>query len=353
MLYVLFGEDDFSISEALNKLKQQIGSQGIREPNVSTYYASEISLNELIARCSTVPFLAEKRLIIVNDLLRLFGDQKRNRRTRSSGKQIESTSKVWMPLVDYIPYLPETTDLVLIDGQLSKINMLLESLNDLGHVMEFPTLTGKRLNEWIRKKAVSKGSTITPEAVNLLANFIGGNLWALDSEIEKLSLYAEEGVIERQDIYTLVSFAKEMRIFDVVDTIIDGNHADAVRFIQNITDSPPRIIEMIARQIRLCLLIKEMGRSGIQGSSLRKRTGISSDFILRKIINQSKNYKKESLLNIHKGLLDADIAIKTGGIEGHLLGQFLVEIFLRSERNEASSIGFNANTRDIQTKIKV
>ena len=330
MLYILFGEDSFSISEALYKLKEQIGPHEILESNISTHTASAISLDELISRCSTVPFLSEKRLIIVTDLLKLFENQRKN---RSSNRRRDNSAKTWLPLVDYIPHLPDTTDLVLIDGALSGANILLKSLYESGHVMEFRPLNGTGLNKWIQKRASSKGSDITPEATKLLANLMGGNLWALDSEIEKLSLYANGNAIGGQDVYALVSFTKDMSIFDIVDSIIEGNHANAIRFIQNITDeSPQRIIEMIARQVRLCLLVKEMQQDGIRGHSLKERVGISSDFLLRKIIGQSKGYTKESLLRVHKGLLEADISIKTGGIQGHMLGQFLVEVSLSSKR---------------------
>ena len=80
MLYILWGQDDFSLNEALAEIKRGIGDQTVLLTNTTTLDVRQTTIDELTAVCETVPFLAEKRLVIVEGLLELFEPPKRNER---------------------------------------------------------------------------------------------------------------------------------------------------------------------------------------------------------------------------------------------------------------------------------
>jgi len=51
----------------------------------------------------------------------------------------------------------------------------------------------------------------------LLARLVGGNLWAMSSEIDKLALYTLGRRIEVEDVKKITSSAQEANIFALVD----------------------------------------------------------------------------------------------------------------------------------------
>ena len=69
MLYIMYGEDDFSIHESLTALKHEMGDEEALAANTIVLAGGEITPEYLINTCSTIPFLADKRLVIVEGLL--------------------------------------------------------------------------------------------------------------------------------------------------------------------------------------------------------------------------------------------------------------------------------------------
>ena len=330
MLHILFGEDDFSINEALELLKQSVGSPDVLDANITRSNAASLSPQELLALCNTVPFLASRRMVVVDGLLGLFEGRRQQRRgSRGSGSE-NSTTTSWLSIEEYIPTFPPTTDLVLVDGAITRENRLLGRLSSLGQVREFQTLRGAELNRWIQDRASEKRCNISNAGIRLLAELVGGNLWSLSSEVEKLSLYCQGRTVEPDDIRLLVSFARETVIFSAVDAIVEGRHTDALRFIRHLTEGGaigPYIVIMVARQVRLLLLAKDMEEQRVPQGQIGERLGITSGFVLRKIREQARRYTQESLEALHRGLLETDLAMKTGGLSEEAVGEFLVEVF--------------------------
>ena len=71
MIYSLSGDDDFTIRETLAGMKEGVGTPDVRDVNIITHGA-DVSLDEFTANASTVPFLADKRLVLVEGLLGKF-----------------------------------------------------------------------------------------------------------------------------------------------------------------------------------------------------------------------------------------------------------------------------------------
>ena len=69
MLYVLLGEDDFSLRQSLEEIKRSIGDQTTLAANTTVLEGQQVTLGQLRAVGETVPFLAERRLVIIHGLL--------------------------------------------------------------------------------------------------------------------------------------------------------------------------------------------------------------------------------------------------------------------------------------------
>src|SRR5919202_6375938 len=119
-VYVLHGEDTFSRDEALQGLKDRMRGLPAGEHNLTELSGPQANLDELRAATDVVPFLAERRMVIVRGLLsRLQGrGGAPGRRGRQRSKTAATEYDEYQVLLDYLPDLPATTSVVFVEDGL-------------------------------------------------------------------------------------------------------------------------------------------------------------------------------------------------------------------------------------------
>ena len=321
MLFILYGEDDYSLREALAETKGGLGDEAMIATNTTVLQAQSTTPEEVKATCDTIPFLAPKRLVIVEGLLGLFDQQGRAKpspKPRGSG---------WLSLQEYVGQMPESTVLVLIDGKLREGNPLLKGLSSGATVRGFPSQKGAKLHEWVRRRAQKCGGSISSPAARLLADLVGSNLWILSNEIEKLFLYAGERTVEENDVRLLVGEAREFSVFEMVDAILERKSPAATKLLHRLEDegaAPPFLLFMITRQFRFVLQTKDLLQRKHKPYDIGRSLGIASQYALGKTTNQARAYSMARLEKVYRRLLDTDISIKTGKLKGELALDLLV-----------------------------
>ena len=325
MLYLLYGGDEFSRDETLRAMKQAVMPPELRDVNISTLNGTQTGLNQLLAISTTIPFMAEKRLVIVEGLLSLFEP-----RTRSRARAGEASSQAglgeWGGLAESLEALPQTTDLVFSDGPLSGGNQLLLRIRPLGKTATFPLPTAGELRRWIGERAAERGVAIEADAIDGMAEAVGSNLRVIDSELQKLALYRDGEVVRLQDVKELVAYVKEASIFAAVDAVVEGRPGVAIRLTHQLLDSgrtATSILAMIGRQIRLLLLAKELRSQNVPSSDMAGRLSLSG-YPLRKTLDQERSLTAAKLVWMHRRLLDADLSMKTTATDDQLVLDMLI-----------------------------
>ena len=327
MLYILHGQDDFSLYQTLEKIKADLGDPQMLAVNTTRLDGQKLTLSELKENCDAAPFLSSYRLVIADGLLKRFDPQPGKRRF-SKRAATKSTNELgeWQDLVSYIKQMASTAVLILVDGKISDYNPLLRKLLPLAKVKTFPLLRGKGLTAWIRQRVTKDGGDITPEAVNLIAELIGGNLWAMNNEVLKLLLYTQGRPISEDDVRQLVSYAQEANIFVLVDAIVEDQTEIAQRMLHRLYQegiTATYILAMITSQFRLIAQARELG-SGLSRQQIQDKLGLTSNYALDKTLSQAKLYDFEHVKRAYDKLLEADLAIKTGKYSDQLALELLV-----------------------------
>lgn len=313
MLYILHGEDDFSLNEVLSEIRKQLGDDDLTAANTTVLKGRDVTPDQLSAVCETIPFLAPRRLVIVEGLLGRFEQQEKGKR---APKTVDTG---WLSLRECIGRMPESTILVLIDGKLSRKNPILTMLAPLAQVEERNPLKGAMLKEWMHKRAEQKGCDISGAATGLLADLVGSNLWLLSNEIDKLCTFANGRPVEENDVRLLVADARESNIFAMVDAILERRYAQAARMLHSLQEdgaAPPYILYMITRQFRLLVQAQELMNRKLKDADIARSLGIGSDYALRKTREQARRHSRERLEEAYRKLLETDISIKTGRYKG-------------------------------------
>jgi len=322
LLYVLLGEDDFSLRRSLEEIKGSIGDPAILATNTTVLEGQQVTLDRLRTVCETVPFLAERRLVIINGLLERFEAKSKSSRGKSGVKQNEYKS-----LGEYFGKIPESTILVLIDGKITGRNPLLRELSARAKVKSFPLLKGAELRQWMQRRVGEMGGSISPPAVDLLARFVGGNLWLMTNEIDKLVLFTSGRRIEEEDVRLVVSYAQEANVFAMVDAILEFKAGVAEQLLQQLLQrgaAPAYLLVMLSRQLQTIVRVKALRNQRKPEIEIQNKLGLTSDFALRKTLEQADRYPVERIKEAYNKILEADLSIKTGKYDGELALNILI-----------------------------
>lgn len=324
-VYLLHGLDEFGLTEYVNELKAQLGDPALATLNTNYFDGRTANLPEIRSLCGTMPFIAPRRLVLVEGwLTRLLGkgDGEETEAEDEGAGSLEKkggSKEVMTGLVEFLPTIPETTLLILYEKRvLPERNVVLRAVSqsDWGMVKYFDVPKGEALVSWIRARAKSAGGEFTREAAQALAQ-VENDPRALGQEINKLLTYAAFArPVEVEDVETLTPAGGEAKIFDMVDAMGQRRAAVAVRELHKILekDEPLYVLGMIVRQFRLMLLAKEMLEARANEGEVAHILGLHP-FPAGKICHQARNFSLASLERIYHRLLDFDFEIKTGQVE--------------------------------------
>ncbi len=328
MLEIYYGEDDYSRKRAIDALREQLGDPEMASLNTVTLNAADTTPAEVVAQAGAVPFLANGRLVVVEGLLTMFsrsqggGGSRRSSRSRQAvleDNESQSTDSFrgWGQLKDIAPGLPESNILVLSDEAAADSNPLLRHLAPVANVRVFAPLRGNDLTGWIGQTVHERGGRIENAAQRALGDAHGSNLWALSNEIDKLLLYAgPDRPITVEDVNAMTGATREENIFAMVDDVIERRYPRARERIERLREDSgaavPQIMAMLGTQVRRLLAAKDATERRVSQSELQDAIGSRSDFAIRKTVNQSRSFTMPRLREMHRAILDYDIALKTG-----------------------------------------
>ncbi|MSP13341.1 MAG: DNA polymerase III subunit delta [Chloroflexi bacterium] len=336
MFYILHGDDEFSRSEALDELKHKMGDATMADLNTSVLDGRKLSLPDLIYACDSMPFLSERRLVIVDGLLTHLGRKRKGNIEDEANTPSEAPSQerpaddFTKKLLDYLSHLPDTTRLVLIEREKlpARHPVLAYAQNNRNaYVKEYLLPVRARLTHWIQTQAKTKGGQIQPDAAELLGAYIGNDLRLLDQELEKLLMHSyPDARITAAEVRLLVPYVRESNIFEMVDALCARNGHMATRLLHGLIEdgeSPQYLLTMIARQFRILIQMKELSQQGLPAESIRSQLGLHP-FVVEKGLAQTRQFTLDQLLQIHHRLLELDVSIKTGHTEAVLALDLLV-----------------------------
>ena len=325
MIYVLYGDDEFSVREELAALRERVTPEEMRDSNVTALLGAEASFDQVAQACYAVPFMANKRLVSVDGLLGRFEPQGRGGARGRGGRGGRAALGEWEGLDGLLPAMPPTTDLVFVDGPLTERNPLFARVREHATLRGFRTPRGDGLSRWILDRAASQGMSIAPDAAAELADSVGGNLRVIASELDKLAVYRWRETVTRDDVRRAVVYTRDANIFQTVDAVIEGRASAAIGQILRALDSgaaPSFIIAMLARQVRNLLLAKEMRERGLNSAEIGRSLGIP-EFAARRVMSQERRLEFGQVAAMHRELLETDASIKRGEVDERVAVEML------------------------------
>ncbi len=315
--YLLHGEDSLSRDEAVSKLRAKLAANvdpSIADMNTSIFDGRSATLADIRSACDAFPFLAERRLVIVDGMV-----------SAVKGKELKA-------LAAYLPTLPDWTRLLLIeDKTLSARNAIVKLARTHARGYEKTFNPPRNATQWIRKRAARHGCEIEPAAAAALSEVVGSDLRAADNELVKLAAYVDGArAVTVADVTALTVYVAEANIFEMVDMLVQGDaHGAATRLHRLLEKQEPlSLFGMIVRQFRLLLLTKTYLESGGVAGGVADAIDVHP-YAARKLPGQARKFSLPQLEGIYHRLLEYDVQMKTGQIAPDLALDLLVTALAR------------------------
>jgi len=327
-VYLLHGEEDLLIEQALAALLDRLIPPGERGLNMDVLRGDEVAVADLITRVDTLPFFGRRRVVVLKDAEAMkAADQER--------------------LAAYLDQGPPPSALILVAQGLDRRRRLYATLRRVGDVQEFPRMSVRQLPAWIAARARQGGHRLDPDAVEALIALVGPGLRQLSLEMEKLFAYVQtRDPITRADVEAAVSRVSESTIFMLVDAIGEQRVDQALRHLREILReaAPPYVLFMVARQFRLLFRASVLLSKKRPPAALQEALGLPP-YVARRMGDQARHFSPSIFPAIFARLQDADRAIKTTGHPELALETLVTELCLpRREMTGAGERG-NGGTR--------
>ncbi|KKW31918.1 MAG: polymerase III, delta subunit protein [Candidatus Uhrbacteria bacterium GW2011_GWA2_52_8d] len=313
MLIFVYGDDTFRVQEKVRQLtrafREKFDPTGLNLAEFPSSSKKGFELGEVMGAVHAIPFLGQKRMTVVRDLI-------------DSMKKADMSA--W---VDGFVKTPDSTIVVFwesVESTSLEKKPLFVALKDAAevHHYPFPALKGAELDCWVQDRVKERGGAIDTDALRAMIERVGADLWQMDNEICKLVAYASGQTISVVMVDELVHTSFEGKIFALIDAVSQRRPVDAIRLLQEERWSGANdhyLLTMLGRQVRILLGARAMldENPHVRQGELVKTLNIPP-FVAQKVLSQARGFTLARLKAVHDLLFDFDLAMKTSGINADL-----------------------------------
>lgn len=317
MLKLIYGKDEYRAKKRLGEIIAEFLISDPNRMNLSEIDGAEANYPEIDQAISTLPFLADKRMIVIANLLTKNKDSELKAKILERIKTIENGKEA-----------KDEIDIIFHEsGEPDKRTGLFKRLSKTAEL--FNPLQGAELDRFIKESVSARGGKIDFSAVRLLNFGIGPDLNRLENEIGKLWLYAQADgreEITESDVDLLVELETGSNVFHFVESLAAKNTKKAPEYLYNLLSGGEpeiRVLSMIVYQYRNLIILKDFLTRGEAPAGLAAKAKMHP-FVVQKTLPLLKKYSLADLIQIYSYLQEVDAKMKNGSIDQKLALDLIV-----------------------------
>ena len=283
-VYRLEGNDDFVINEVLTEIKSACGGE-FTELNQTVFNDENFSADKIIEASSQIPFLAEKRLVLVKDITKLNKEDEKK-------------------LIVYCKNASPYSVLVFVDTNKIFASVPCEQIS-------CKPLSSYQISNNIKIYLSEKSKEIETDALSLLIENCSGSMAKVYVELEKLLAYlGERKKIVFEDVDALVAKSDDYNIYELSEALSKRDKDKSVRLLSLMLKDGDAgfILSLLANHFRRLFHAKISSESNAE---IAKYLGVK-EYAIVKAKAQCKNFGANALRKIIDLILETDYMIKSG-----------------------------------------
>lgn len=312
MIYFYYGDEEFNISNEIRKLKSKLDKNFLE---MAYKEFDNPKFPDLMSAISTQPMMFGKMLIVI-DCINYFKTKKKETDTDGGfddGQimQIERALEGVNKNLDIVfrAYCPPDSKKKTSVDKRKKIFKLLSKYN-AQEFNQIPAYKTAELETWLKNQAKKHDLKINPDALSLLLLQVGSNLRMLDSELEKLKVFAKDTPATKEMVKEICVSNEDL--FAFIDSVVAGAKIKALEQYNKLISSryPLSILATLHSSIKDKIFIKANGNKYSQ-DELARMLGIHP-YRVKLELQKLKNVPLKDLVKLKENLTESEYKIKTG-----------------------------------------
>ena len=297
------GEEQYVKERALTQLLDKLLPQAVRDINL-VLLPDGASAGSIIEACETLPFLSEKRIVLVRECpFCLPGARKE-----------EGADE----LSEYVKAMPEHALLIFyLRYKADARKKLPAALIKMGARVSFARLSPADRQAFLTRMAREGGKAFASGALNHLMLSGPEDLGQMVLEMEKLLAYAGEGdAITRDMVDACVTPSVEYGMFSVIDAVMARDAAQTMQRLTSLIargESRIALLIVLSRSLRRMLHLKLLQAQNAPSATALSTLGVSPQ-ALSVISRQAARFSIEGLKQLLELSSGMDYKIKSGQI---------------------------------------
>ncbi|MDQ1258096.1 MAG: polymerase subunit delta, partial [Candidatus Hydrogenedentes bacterium] len=191
----------------------------LRDLTYSAVYADETKPGEIVLEAQTLPFLAERRVILV----------------RNAERYISETAAGAM--LDYLASPCDTTLMLLVASQVDKRTRFYKVCEKNAVIVECPALNEREVPGWARNEVTNRGKRIESAAADELAQRAGTRLNDVLNAINVVCDYVGDAQVVRvEDVVAACADVAEQEVWALTDAIAISDTSKALAALRKLID---------------------------------------------------------------------------------------------------------------------
>lgn len=306
MIYFFYGEEEFNISNEIKVLKSKLDKNFI-EMSYKEY--DNPKYPDLIAIVSTQPMMFGKMLIVI-ECMKYFSSKSED--NGFDDKQIKQ-------LTQALDSCNENLDIVFVacadpEGKKKidkrkKIFKLLSKYNTK-EFLQIPSYKTQELESWISNRAKSKKMKISNDVVSAILLQVGANLRMLDSELEKLKVFAGENQITTEMVKEICVNNEDL--FAFIDYLTEEKLEKALLQYQKLVETRHPLSILLTMHTMLHNKIQIKAKSLKYSSDEIAKMLNMHPYRVKLEMQRLKNVSLKNLVKLKENITEAEYKIKSG-----------------------------------------
>ncbi len=305
-IYLISGSEEYIKTLRSKQLIKRLAPEA-DDMNLTDFDGKKTEAESIISILDTLPFFAERRVVVVRD----------------SGYFKKGCEE----LENYISSMPDTTYLIFIEKEVDRKRKLYKYVSEHGRAVEYEPLDEAGLRLYVVPMLEKRGKTMRGNTFSYLVSRTGTDLVRIMNELDKLAAYCGERTeITADDVDRLVHRQLEEQVFALTDALAEKKlHAalDVYYEMLELKTPPMRIISLLSGQYNSLLQVKELRMKGMDEAGIAKKSGMHPYAVKQRARTAGRFSARELKERLIK-CVEAEEAVKQGRKPPELAAEMLI-----------------------------
>lgn len=316
----IYGEVPELVEKKSNEIVESYLNEKKDDFNYVKYNLYDTSFNQIIEEALTMPFISEKKAIVVKNAF-IFTGEKVSKDIQLNNEQVNEFLEKY-----------DGENFIIFEVYQNKLDerkKITKTLKKTSKLAKVEQMSEQEIKKWIKNKLHENFKDIKQDALDLFIELTGINFNIVSQELEKIILFlGERTTINKKDVEEIINRSLEQNVFLLTEYIQKGEKYKAIQLIKDLIvmkEEPIKLLALITSNYRLYYQCKILSRKGYSGQQIAKTINVHP-YRVKLALNQVKHYQLTHLLNIIDQCAETDYKLKSSYMDK----QLILELFILS-----------------------